>query len=117
MPGIRSADSFSVIRSALPVLYDPKVGVFAEINEHECEAGAARYFRYITRAADTRIFSGYQNFSIGGGSSTHRDAATDKGIGAATERYCSAIYRRDDYPLYAFKDAPFDCVPPANYAL
>ena len=40
-----------------------------------------------------------------------------KAIGEAVERYCSAIYVREEFPLESFESAPFPCIAPHEFAL
>ncbi|TAI61214.1 YcaO-like family protein [Bradyrhizobium sp. Leo170] len=117
MARIRTAASFDRLSAILGYLYDPKVGILGSIQENDREAGSPEFFRYMALAADTRALSGFENFSVGGGGSTSRDLALAKAIGEAIERYVAAIYDRRDHPIYTYRSAPFQCVPPADFAL
>ena len=44
-----------------------------------------------------------------------RGMAMAKAIGEGVERYCAAIYDRDEFPLYTREDAPFPCVDPESF--
>ncbi|MCA1458226.1 YcaO-like family protein [Bradyrhizobium sp. BRP22] len=120
MTRIRTAAGFDRLRAILSYLYDPKVGILNSIHsiqENDREAGSPEFFRYMTVAAGTRALSGLENFSVGGGGSTSRDLALAKAIGEAIERYVAAIYDRRDHPIYTYQSAPFQCVPPTDFAL
>lgn len=115
--GIRTSAALGRLRDIAPYIFDPRVGLFGEVGEHDREAGLPEFFRYLATAGDTTWISGHQNFTIGGGCATIRDIALAKAIGEAVERYSSAIYDRREFPLSTYSNAPFECVPPDAFAL
>jgi ribosomal protein S12 methylthiotransferase accessory factor len=115
--GLRSSDTLAKLRTLLPLLYDPRVGLIQSITEHERDSGSPEFFRFIATAADTGAFCAQQNFSIGGGAATSRDVALAKAIGEAVERYAAAIYDRHELPFGARRKLAFECVPPQDFAL
>lgn len=98
-------------------LVDDQVGIIRTIEEVPRAPGEPDLFQFGGRACDTRVFRGITNFSHTGGASIDRDIAMAKAIGEAVERYSSALYNRDELPLYSYREAPFPCVPPGEFAL
>ncbi len=101
----------------LPSLLDPKVGIITDVSEHPLEVDSPRFFRFNGSAANTEAFGEYRNFAIGGGAATDRELALAKTVGEAVERYCAAIYDKEEYPLCSYNEAPFTCVHPETFAL
>jgi ribosomal protein S12 methylthiotransferase accessory factor len=62
-------------------------------------------------------FSNQKNFSKGGGAAIDRASALAKAIGEAVERYCSALYDIEEFPVSSQREAPFPCVQPEEFAL
>ncbi len=98
-------------------LVDDSVGVIESVMELPNEAGSPNFFHFSARACNTRAFCPQQNSADTGGASSDRGTAAAKAIGEAVERYCSAVYRREDFPLSSFNAAAFPCVPPESFAL
>lgn len=107
----------SRLTNVLPYLLDPKVGIIGRVNEHSIEADSPDFFRFIGSAANTEAFGEYINFAIGGGASITRELALAKTIGEAIERYCSAIYDKEAFPLVSYEKANFPCIHPGDFAL
>lgn len=99
------------------LLIDSELGIIKSVRQLRREAGAPDFFHYYAYACNTSAFCLQSNFRNAGGASIHRRTAVAKAIGEAVERYCSAIYEQDQFPLFAFIDAPFPCVPPEDFAL
>ncbi|MDQ1830785.1 YcaO-like family protein [Massilia scottii] len=102
---------------ALPYLYDNKVGIVANIMEHPIDIDSPRFFRYSCNASNTEAFGEYRNFAIGGGAATTREMALAKTVGEAVERYCAAIYCKQDFPLMSYAQASVECIHPDEWAL
>lgn len=117
MTTLRTRDPYAQLAGLVPYIYDPKVGLVNSIAEHQKESGSPEFFRYIAGGSNTKAFTAQENFSIGGGASTHRPAALAKAIGETIERYCAAIYDRFELPFHARREAPFRCVEPGDFAL
>ena len=100
-----------------PNLVDDTFGVIRYVRECPHDAGSPNFFQFYARACDTRGFCAQPNSADGGGASVDREKALAKAIGEAVERYCSAIYQREDFPLCSFNSAPFPCVSPDQFAL
>jgi ribosomal protein S12 methylthiotransferase accessory factor len=98
-------------------LVDDHVGIIRRVEEVPRPAGSPPLFYYFAKACDTSAFCQQKNSSNGGGASRNREAALAKSIGEAIERYCSAIFDREAFPLTSFDAAPFPCVPPGEFAL
>ena len=98
-------------------LVDERIGIIRYVKEVPREAGAPDFFHFYARACNTGAFGRQRNFADSGGASAERSVAAAKAIGEAVERYCSAIYDVEDFPLCSFESAPFQCVPPGEFAL
>ena len=98
-------------------LVDERVGIIRNVVEVPREAGAPNLFCFYARACNTKVFTDQVNFANAAGASLERHLAVAKAIGEAVERYCAAIYDRQDLPFYSWDDAPFDCISPNKFAL
>ena len=98
-------------------LVDERVGILRYVKEARSQAGAPDFFHFYSRACNTRAFSLQQNFAETGGASAQRQVAMAKAIGEAVERYCGAIYTKEEFPLETFESAPFRCISPEEFAL
>lgn len=98
-------------------LVDERVGIITHVGEFPVEPGGPEFFHFYGQACDTTPFAGRKNFATTGGASTDRGIAMAKAIGEAVERYCSAIYDIEDFPLTNSTSAPFPCVSPKEFAL
>jgi ribosomal protein S12 methylthiotransferase accessory factor len=107
----------SRLADALPYIFDSRTGIIGQVSEHPAETDSPRFFRYNCTAANTEAFGEYRNFAVGGGAAISREMALAKTIGEAIERYCAAIYDKQQFPLTSYDQAPFHCVHPARFAL
>ncbi len=98
-------------------LVDERVGILRSVEELRPEAGAPNFFHYRATAANTSAFTRLRNFGDSAGASARREVAAGKAIGEAIERYCSAIFDVEELPLVAYRDAPFPCTAPSEFAL
>lgn len=98
-------------------LVDRSVGIVRDVFQTPREPGAPAFFHYAAKAGSTLALCQQENFSTGGGASTNRAIALAKALGEAVERYCSAIYDKEELPLTSFSDASFPCIPPGDFAL
>jgi ribosomal protein S12 methylthiotransferase accessory factor len=98
-------------------LVDPVSGIISGVWEQPRYAGYTDLFQYAAMSCDTGAFGGPDNFRHVGGASLDRASAWIKAVGEGVERYCSAIYDPNAFPLAARKIAPFDTVDPALFAL
>jgi len=114
---IQTASPVTQLFETLPYLVDEHVGIITHVGEFPVEPGGPDFFHFYGQACDTSAFSKQKNFGTTGGASTDRGIAMAKAIGEAVERYCSAIYDREDFPLATFESAPFACIPPHEFAL
>ncbi|UII21552.1 YcaO-like family protein [Fulvivirga ligni] len=105
------------LTDTLPYLLDPKVGIITGLSEHPLEIDSPSFFRFNGSAANTEAFGEYRNFAIGGGAATSRELALAKTVGECVERYCAAIYDKQQFPLFTYNEAPFKCVHPKDFAL
>ena len=114
---MKLAESFQGLSEAVSSLIDDSVGIINHVRELKRAPGSPEFFHFFAYASDTRAFSGQTNFRNAGGASSRREIALVKAIGEAIERYCCAIYEREEFPLFSFEDAPFQCVSPCDFAL
>jgi len=98
-------------------LVDDHVGIIRDVSHVPREPGAPAFFHVAAKACNTGAFCRQHNFSIAGGASAKRERAMAKAIGEAVERYCSAIYEKEEFPLTSYMDAHFPCVTPKTFAL
>ena len=98
-------------------LVDERIGILRYVKEARSQAGAPAFFHFYSRACDTGAFSLQHNFAETGGASAHRPVAMAKAIGEAVERYCAAIYSKEEFFFETYESAPFRCVAPEEFAL
>lgn len=103
--------------SVLDDLIDDHVGIIRFVREAPVQSGMPRFFHYMAQACDTTSLSEQQNFSEAGGASSIRRVALAKAVGEAIERYCAALFRREELPFETYESAPFACVDPEEFAL
>ncbi len=99
------------------LLVDRSVGIVNRLEETPVPPGEPQFFHFSARACNTSAFVDQRNFHNTGGASTKRLIAVSKAIGEAAERYCAAIYCRDDLPLGAVEDGHFATIAPGDFAL
>ncbi len=105
------------LSDTLPFLLDSNVGIITQLSEHPREIDSPSFFRFNGMAANTQAFGEYKNFAVGGGASTTRELALAKTVGECIERYCAAIYDKNEFPLFSYNKAPFECIHPKSFAL
>lgn len=105
------------LREVIRFLVDGRVGIVQNIAEVPRQAGEPDFFHFYTKASNTGAFCEQANFRNNGGAAADRDAAMAKALGEAVERYCAAIYDRNELPLTSFREAGFSCVNPRQLAL
>jgi len=110
-------DSLDRLIGVLDYLVDEKVGIIRRLGETPREPGIGEFFFWYAQASDTSAFTRNQNFGNTGGASVVREKAMAKAVGEAVERYCSAIFEVEDYPLFSQEEAPFECLEPDSLAL
>jgi ribosomal protein S12 methylthiotransferase accessory factor len=98
-------------------LIDDEVGIVRLAVAAPRQAGSPSFFHYWAQAADTGAFVEQHNFAQTGGSAEDPDRALAKALGEAVERYCAAIYAREDFPLRTAEEAGFPIIDPATFAL
>src|SRR4029079_7253120 len=113
-PGHASVDS---LFDVLDDLVDDRTGIIRGVSEIPNQSGAPDFFHYAAEACNSLAFAEQRNFSESGGVSTDRRIAMAKAVGEAVERYCSALYVREELPLTSSVKAPFRTVDPSKFAL
>jgi ribosomal protein S12 methylthiotransferase accessory factor len=93
-------------------LVDPRVGIVQAVAELPTDDDDPDLFHYMSKACDTSVFTPLSNFSDNGGASMSRLVAIAKALGEAVERYCSALYRRDELRLARYADLEEPAVDP-----
>lgn len=114
---IQAGSSVQQLFEKVEYLVDDRVGIITHVGEFPVEPGGPQFFHFYGQACDTTAFAGQKNFATTGGASTNRGIAMAKAIGEAVERYCSAIYDMEDFPLTSFASRRFPCVSPEKFAL
>lgn len=114
---MKVAESFQTLSDAVPFLIDYRIGIINHVRELRRQAGAPEFFHYFAYACNTGALCKQENFRSAGGASSSREIALAKAIGEAIERYCCAMYDREEFPLFSFEAAPFPCVSPDTFAL
>lgn len=109
---IASPRSFERLTRVLDDLVDERVGIIRVVEEWPREAGGPEFFHYYAEACNTEGFTVQKNFGDTGGASANRNIALGKAIGEAVERYCSAIYDPDDFPLASYREMTMPCIHP-----
>jgi ribosomal protein S12 methylthiotransferase accessory factor len=98
-------------------LVDEKVGVIKRIFELPTDEDDPNFFHYLSTACDTARFTPLRNFGNNGGVSTNRYIAIAKAMGEAVERYCSAIFRYEDFVFASYNQLRQPAVSPDRFAL
>ena len=114
---LNTRQRFRRLSDVLGVLVDDRVGIVRRVVESPRQAGAPDFFHYYAQASNTSAFCQQENFPNTGGASAIREVAIGKAVGEAVERYCSAIFDVEEFPLTAFEDASFACVSPEEFSL
>lgn len=107
----------AAIRAAFDDLYDPRVGVVAELHEVERARGAPDWFHAAASTADTGPLGGLAGRWRTGAAGATRDAAFAAAVAAALARYAAALYERGGLPLATSAEAPFAAVEARSFAL
>lgn len=107
---MKSNKNLNKIVLAAEYLVDNQVGIINNVKEYLKEPGDPNFFCYFAKASNTSAFCNQENFSDSGGASYSKDIALAKAIGEAVERYCSAIYDKNEFCYASQKLASFDCV-------
>jgi len=98
-------------------LVNVRVGIIRGVREIPLRAGSPSFFHYGALACSTEALGYEPNFSEVGGASISRDIALAKAIGEGVERYCSALFDVNEFPLCSYSEADFECVDPLSFAL
>lgn len=109
--------SLGALGANLDLICDPSVGIVSQLEEVPVEPGSPSFFHYAALACNTEAFCPQRNFQNTGGASMRKEIAVAKAVGEAIERYCAAIYTREEFPLHSAAEAPFPCVAPGSFAL
>ncbi len=114
---MQHSTSISHITNILPNLLDPNISILNSIQEYPKEADSPNFFRFVSQASNTEALGGYRNFFIGGAAAATREMALVKTIGETIERYCPAIYNKNELSLTSYVKAKFSCIHPNDFAL
>lgn len=112
-----SLRSLDAMLAVFDDLIDERVGIVRGIELVRRDAGDPDFFHVAGKACDTAAFCRQANFRNTGGASADLAVAAAKAVGEAVERYASAIYDHEEFPLFSCENAPFPCVPPSDFAL
>lgn len=100
-------------------LVDDHVGIIRRVSKLPRDGGAPDFVYMSAETCNLKIFNPSQRLEFFGGTGVATDCsrAMAKAIGEALERYCSANYCLNDFPMATFDSAPFPCVAPEEFAL
>ncbi|MCW5590436.1 MAG: YcaO-like family protein [Legionellales bacterium] len=98
-------------RDKIKNLLDPQFGILKYLRMVEDIDHESIFFHYLACANNTRAFTDQKNFPYGKGVATTVKRAKQKAVGEAIERYCSAIYDKNQFPFVTAKEAPFTVFP------
>jgi ribosomal protein S12 methylthiotransferase accessory factor len=112
-----STGSLQRLYGVLDILVDPRVGIIRQVEEVPRDSGEPDFFHFWAVASNVEWFTQQRNFEKGGGAAVDRGSALAKAVGEAIERYCSAIYDAEDFPVVSYHDAQFRCVEPEEFAI
>lgn len=107
--------NFDHLSSALNDLLDERFGIIHKISEYRSLTSIPLFYFYDVFMCDTKAFCGYSNFRNSRGVAINKDRALAKAIGEGIERYCSAIYNKNDLPYTSYRNANFNCINPSNF--
>src|SRR5438067_6011608 len=116
-PEMKYPPSCELLFKVIGNLIDDRTGIVRNVTQVPREAGHPDFFYFYAKACNAGAFTRQKNFADAGGASADRANAMAKAIGEAVERYCSAIYDREEFPFYSFESAPFQCIQPFGFAL
>lgn len=116
-PAPMHANALGRLIASFEDLVDPVTGIIQYVYEQPKEPGGPEFFRYIARACDTRAFGRWQNFSAASAAAGTREMALAKTIGEALERYCAAIFEREEFRISSWRNADFPAVSPREWSL
>ncbi|HEY7579906.1 MAG TPA: YcaO-like family protein [Acetobacteraceae bacterium] len=105
------------VLGVLDDIIDERVGVVRHVELVPRDAGDPDFFHVAARACNTAAFCRQQNFANTGGAAADLAIATAKAVGEAVERYAAAIYDHEELPVRSYRDAPFPCAAPGQFAL
>jgi ribosomal protein S12 methylthiotransferase accessory factor len=105
------------LRAAFDELYDPRVGIVAELCEAERGRGAPDWFHAAAVTADPGPLGGVPGRCRAGAAGSSRDAAFAGAVSGAVTRYAAALYERVGLPLAPAAEAPFAAIEPRHLAL
>jgi len=109
--------NFERLAQTVETLIDERVGIIRYVKEARSQSGTPSFFHYYAKTCNTSAFAIHRNFDETGGASSIRPVAAAKAIGEAIERYCAAIYVKEELPFESFDSATFKCVEPEEFAL
>lgn len=98
-------------------LVDARTGIIRYVAEEPRRPEFPDIVQYAAETCETEAFLNQSAFGKTGGCAFSRPAALAKAVGEAVERYSAAIYEEEDFPLFAYADAPAPCIPPDAWAL
>ncbi len=106
-----------LMMNAVDHLVDDRIGAIRQVSEVPLQAGAPLFSIFPHKPAIQAPSQTNTTSPIQEEPATSREAAMAKAIGEAVERYCAAIYTKEEFPLETFESAPFRCISPEEFAL
>jgi ribosomal protein S12 methylthiotransferase accessory factor len=113
-----SSDEYRQLKEILPFLLDEETGIIESLEEMPRQTDMPDIFYYKALVANTGAISNLPNeLPITAGTSLNKDRAMAKAIGEAIERYCAAIYSRDNMTWGCYSELKKKAVHPAQLRL
>jgi ribosomal protein S12 methylthiotransferase accessory factor len=100
-----------------PDLVDARTGIVREVKELFIDDDEPGFVHYLSFASDTAAFGFLPNFGNNGGVGTNARTAIAKALGEAVERYCSALFRYEDFEWASYSELGGPATPPEAFAL
>ncbi len=96
-------------------LIDSKTGIIQRCYELTPQADAPQFFHYYAHTSNCAAFSDNGNFRNTGGVATTRKLAMAKAIGEAIERYSSALFDQQAFPLENYQSGHLTKISPRSF--
>jgi ribosomal protein S12 methylthiotransferase accessory factor len=103
-------DDFRELSNIVNYLIDSRVGIISKIFEKKHANRFNHFYHFCAKVCDVSVFCQQKNFSHSNGIGLNKDRALAKAIGEAIERYCSAIYIKNNLYFSNIKNADFSCI-------
>jgi ribosomal protein S12 methylthiotransferase accessory factor len=108
-------DYFNQLIDKSEEIIHSRFGIIREARRALPLPGSPPFFHYQVKTASTKAFCDQKNFQNFRGVAITPERAYAKAIGEGIERYCSAIYNKNNLKLFSFNEANFKCANPKDF--